>query len=75
MIPKGNKDRKAGKNHRPISLTSCLAKLLETAAKTRLTKHCEKHRIISENQIAYRKSRCTTDNLTKLTNYCERTED
>ena len=67
MIAKGNKDRKVGKNYRPISLTSCLAKLLETAAKTRLRKHCEKHRIISENQTAYRKSQCTTYNLTKLT--------
>ena len=67
MIPKANKDRKEGKNYRLFSLTSCLAKLLETAAKSRLTKHCERNRIISDNQTAYRKSRCTTDNLTKLT--------
>ena len=67
MIPKANKDRKEGKNYRPISLTSCLAKLLETAAKSRLTKYCERNRFISVNQTAYRKSRCTTDNLTKLT--------
>ena len=72
MIPKANKDRKEGKNYRPISLTSCLAKLLETAAKSRLTKHCERYRIISDNQTAYRKSRCTTDNLTKLTETIEK---
>ena len=53
MNLKGNKDGKEGENYRAISLTSCLSKLLETAAKSRLTKHCERNRIISDNQTAY----------------------
>ena len=39
----------------------------ETTTKTRLTKHCERNRIIRENRTASKKSRCMTDNLTKVT--------
>ena len=50
MNPKQDKDRSKAENYRPISLTSCLAKVCET-------------------QSAYRKHRCTTDNIIKLTQH------
>eukprot|EP00918_Siedleckia_nematoides_P034851 GHVU01075793.1.p1 GENE.GHVU01075793.1~~GHVU01075793.1.p1 ORF type:complete len:163 (+),score=11.79 GHVU01075793.1:1016-1504(+) len=37
MIPKANKDKSQVKNHRPISLLSCLGKILERIVTSRLT--------------------------------------
>ena len=69
MIPKQDKDRSKAENYRPISLTNCLAKVCETVVKNIVLEHCENLNIFGETQSAYRKHRCTTDNLIKLTQH------
>ena len=69
MIPKPDKDRSNAENYRPIGLTNCLAKVCETVVKNIVLEHCESLNIFGETQSAYRKHRCTTDTLIKLTHY------
>ena len=67
MIPKQDKDRSKAENYRPISLTNCLAKVFETVVKNSVLEHCESLNVFGETQSAYRKHRCTTDNLINFT--------
>ena len=69
MLPKPDKNEKDAENYRPISLTNCIAKLCETAVKNFVLAHCEKNDVFGETQTAYRRNRCTTDNLLKVTQY------
>ena len=69
MIPKQDKDRSKAENYRPISLTNCIAKICETVVKNIVMEYCESQNIFGETQSAYRKHRCTTDNLIKLTQH------
>ena len=69
MIPKPDKDRSNAENYRPIGLTNCLAKVCETVVKNIVLEHCESLNVFGETQSAYRKHRCTTDTLIKLTHY------
>ena len=66
MIPKQDKDRSKAENYRPISLTNCIAKICETVVKNVVMENCESQNIFGETLSAYRKHRCTTDNLIKL---------
>ena len=66
MIAKQDKDRSKFKNYRPNSLTNCIAKICETVKKNIVMEHCESQNTFGETQSAYRKHRCTTDNLIKL---------
>ena len=59
LIPKPNKNRKNAKNYRPLSMTSCMCKILETAVKGRLETFREANKILGENRTAYRKNRRT----------------
>ena len=47
-------------NYRPISLLSCIPKVLEKTIKKRLSKFFEKHKVICENQFGFREN-CTTE--------------
>lgn len=67
MIPKPQKDTSLASNYRPISLTNCIAKIAETVVKNQLLNACEKNKLFGEAQSAYRRKRCTTDNLIQLT--------
>ena len=69
MIPKQNKDRSKAENYLLINLTNCIAKICEAVVKNIVMEHCESHNIFGETQSAYRKHRCTTDNLIKLTQH------
>ena len=69
MLPKPNKNRKDAENYRPISLTNCIAKICETAVKKFVLAHCDENDVFVEMQSAYRRNRCTTDNLLKLTQH------
>ena len=69
MIPKQDKDRSNAENYRPNSLTNCIAKICETVVKNIVIEYCESQNIFGETQSAYRKHRCTTDNLIKLTQH------
>ena len=53
--------------NQPISLSNCIAKICETAVKNFVLAHCEEND--GEMQSAYRRNRCTTDNLLKLTQH------
>ena len=69
MIPKQDKDCSKAGNYRPISLTDCLDKMCNTVMKNIVLEHCESLNVFGETQSAYRKHRCTTNNLIKLTQH------
>ena len=63
---KEDKDPKDPTSYRPISLTSCLGKILEKIIANRLIFILESRGILSNNQAGFRPGRCTTDQLLKL---------
>ena len=67
MIPKQDKDWSKAENYRPISLTNCLAKVCETVVKKTVLENSLN--VFGETQSTYRKHRCTTANLIKLTQH------
>jgi ribonuclease HI len=68
---------KAGKSasdlasFRPISLTSCVAKLLERMVAERLYYLAEKHQWLNEQQAGFRKGRSCEDQIIRLTQAIE----
>ena len=64
---KEGKDPKDTTSYRPISLTSCLGKLLEKIVADRLTQILESRGLISDSQAGFRQNRCTTDQILKMT--------
>lgn len=67
MLPKPYKNPQEVESYRPITLLSCLSKLLEQIIKHRLILFAETHHLFPKNQAGFRKGRCTTDNLLHLT--------
>nr|BDT63038.1 MAG: hypothetical protein [Trachysalambria curvirostris nimavirus] len=65
-IPKPGKDAAIPGNYRPISLTSCICKLMEKMVNFRLTWYLEKENILTPYQYGFRKLRSTTDALVRL---------
>ena len=63
---KEGKDPEMTDSYRPISLTSCLGKLMEKIVADRLTSYMEMNKLLNENQAGFRKNRCTTDQIHKL---------
>ena len=59
MVPihKKGKDRANTDSYRPISLTSCVGKLMERMINTRLVWHLEKNNIITPEQAGFRSHR------------------
>jgi hypothetical protein len=66
MIPKKVKNSSNPKDYRPISLTSCLAKLCEKLILQKLNSFLEKNKIIIKQQSGFRKHRQTKDNIIVL---------
>ena len=64
---KEGKDPKDTASYRPISLTSCMGKLLEKIVADRLTYSMESKGLISDDQAGFRQNRCTTDQVLKMT--------
>lgn len=62
-IPKSNKNIEEIKSYRPISLISCLSKLLEKIVATRLQWFCEARKLISTNQVGFKSNRGCADAL------------
>lgn len=71
MLPfsKQGKDKLQVTNYRPISLTSCMCKLLERMVNTRLVWNLEKRNCIHDNQYGFRRNRSTTDALIRLDSF------
>ena len=67
-IIKPGKDPRLPTNYRPISLTSCICKLIEKMVNARLMWYIETNCILTPTQSGARKNRSTLDSLTSLEN-------
>lgn len=65
-IHKPGKDPLQTTNYRPISLTSCLCKVMEKMVNVRLMWFLESHRCLTPVQYGFRRARSTTDALLTL---------
>ncbi|GBN88931.1 RNA-directed DNA polymerase from mobile element jockey [Araneus ventricosus] len=65
-ILKPGKEPLDPRNYRPITLTSCLCKILEKMVNKRLLYYLEINKIFSPFQSGFRQGRCTVDNLLAL---------
>lgn len=65
-IPKPGKDHFQATNYRPISLTSCICKVLEKMVNVRLMWYLESGNFLTPVQYGFRKLRSTTDALLSL---------
>ena len=71
-IQKPGKDPSNKNNYRPISLTSCMCKLLEKMVNARLTWHIRKEKMLSPTQFGSQINRSTIDSLSHLEDYVRR---
>ena len=65
-IHKKGKNKKDPKSYRPISLISCLGKLMERIINRRLVWHLEANNLLTPTQTGYRKHQNTEDQLAPL---------
>nr|CAH0108475.1 unnamed protein product [Daphnia galeata] len=63
---KSGKDPSRTDSYRPISLTSCLAKVMERAINNRLHWYLDKNKCLPKFQTGFRKNCSTMDNIIKL---------
>ena len=66
-ILKKGKDATKTSSYRPISLTSCMGKIMERIICNRLTFILENNNLLNKNQCGFRSRRCTEDQLITLT--------
>ena len=66
MLHKAGKREDLVESYRPLSLTSCLGKLLEKAVADNLSNWAESNKKLNKQQNEFRKNRSTNDNLFKL---------
>lgn len=65
-IPKPNKPRHKAESYRPISLTSCLGKIMERMINNRLKWFLDNNRKIPNYQTGFRRGCTKMDNLVRL---------
>ncbi|CAF3767452.1 unnamed protein product [Rotaria magnacalcarata] len=68
---KPNKDKQHLPSYRPISLLSCLGKLLEKIIKQRLMLGLERRNILPEHQAGFRPRKSTIHNIVRLERYAQ----
>lgn len=68
LFPKPGKNLRLPDNHRPISLLSNLAKLLERVILARLNKHLTDNNILINEQYGFRSEHSTTQQLLRVVN-------
>ena len=66
MLPKPNKDAKFAKNFRPISLLSCIGKILERILAQRISSFMEENNLFAKSQSGFRRHRMTAEQLLRL---------
>lgn len=67
-IPKEGQNRHIESNYRPITLLSCLGKILEKMVNRRLITELEEKKHLNENQFAFRPGKSTEDYFIELEN-------
>lgn len=70
-IPKPGKDLKLPSSYRPISLLSCLGKLLEKVIYIRLNAFVTANHIIAKEQFGFRPQHSTTHQVKRVINHVE----
>ena len=70
-IRKKGKEKTKKSSYRPISLLSCIGKVMERMVNARLLKHLEENNLLTNTQSAYRKNLSTEDQLVYLTQQIE----
>ena len=73
MVPihKPGKAKTEATSYRPISLTSCMLKLLERIINTRLKWFLETEKLLVPQQAGFREHQCTEDQTTYLAQQIE----
>ena len=73
MVPiyKKGKERSKTTSYRPISLTSCVGKLMERLINSRLVWHLEKRNILIPEQAGFRHHRSTEDQVAYIAQHIE----
>ena len=71
LLLKPKKDKKHPASYRPISLLSCMGKLLEKIIKHRLTAEIERRNILPEHQAGFRAKKSTIYNIVRLERYAK----
>ena len=66
MIPKPGNDSADPSSYRPISLLSCIFKLLERIVTSRITSLLEERHLLNPAQASLRRGHSTTEQLTRL---------
>ena len=66
MLHKAGKAEDLVGSYRPLSLTSCLGKLLEKAVADNISNWAESNKKFNKHQNGFRKNRSTNENLFKL---------
>ena len=66
-IPKPDKPKELCKSYRPITLLSCLGKLMERIIKNRIEFHLETNKLLSNTQFGFRPNKGTDDVLVAVT--------
>ena len=66
-LRKPDKPHQDPNSYRPISLTSCMCKILERVVTDRLVHYLESNNILNPAQTGFRKGLSTIDQILKLT--------
>jgi hypothetical protein len=69
LLLKPKKDKQHPSSYRPISLLSCLGKLLEKIIKQRLMLEIERRNILPQHQAGFRPGKSTIYNIVRLERY------
>ena len=71
LLLKPKKDKQHPSSYRPISLLSCLGKLLEKIIKQRLMLELNRRNILPQHQAGFRPGKSTIYNIVRLERYAE----
>ena len=71
LLLKPKKDKKHPSSYRPISLLSCLGKLLEKIIKQRLMTELERRNILPQHQAGFHPRKSTIYNIVRLERYVQ----
>lgn len=71
VLLKPNKDKQSPSSYRPISLLSCLGKLLEKIIKSRLMLEVERRQLLPQHQAGFRSKKSTINNIVRLERYAK----